>query len=71
MQNSKRNKGSGKQGFTVKFVDDEGEAMALCRARNTGSGPEVFVVADGPEDNFAVMPLREAIAAELFYRWSV
>ena len=56
----------------LRFFDTELEAEAHMRklnrvaARNT-----MFVLVDGPEDNFAVMDIDSAIENDFLYRWAV
>ena len=53
----------------------EAEAEQYMRMINStqrmNSRPEFVVLVDGPEDDYAVMPLRDAIENEFLYRWTV
>jgi hypothetical protein len=58
----------------LKMFKSENLAMDLMRAKNracklAGNFRELFVVTDGPENNFAVMDLKSAIELAGGYKW--
>ena len=56
----------------LRFHSTEAAAMESMRVMNRAHAQgdrAVFVVTDGPEDNFAVMDLPTAIEMELPYKW--
>ena len=53
----------------VKFFETEDEAMSWMRLKNQTAVRGLYVVAPGPEDNWAVTDLRTAIELGSFYRW--
>jgi hypothetical protein len=60
----------------LKTFKSESRAMDLMRLKNracklAGNRRDMFVVADGPEDDWYVMDLRSAIELGSGYRWEV
>lgn len=60
----------------IQFFDTESEADWTMNARNqarrrAGNRRDLFVVVDGPENNFAVMHIDDAIKGGFNYRWEV
>ena len=51
--------------------DAEGFMRIRNHAESQNPRPELVVLVDGPEDDFVVMSLREAIEEEFPYKWSV
>lgn len=58
----------------LRLYDTEAQAEdAVRRLNRTASGDarrSLVVLVDGPDDDFAVMDLREAIEAGITYRWA-
>jgi hypothetical protein len=54
----------------LRFYPTESDALDAMRSKNDSHRDgALFVVTDGPEDNFAVMDLKTAIEMELPYKW--
>ena len=56
----------------LQLFPTEAEALDVMRRRNrarVGQRCPVFVVVDGPDDDFAVVDLESAIEMEMPYRW--
>ncbi len=61
-----------KQPAYLKFFADKSAALQWARIKNTACRlPRwLWVVADGPNDDFAVLDIRTAIEGEHLYEWS-
>jgi len=57
----------------LKMFKSELNAEAFMRRLNRAAKDrhDVYVITDGPEDNFAIMDLRSAIELGHGYRWEV
>jgi hypothetical protein len=58
-----------------KEFDDKDEAEDWMRMKNAacrraGNKRDVYVLVDGPDDNFVVMDLRTAVESGFLYTWS-
>jgi len=51
-------------------IKEDAHDYMLMKNRTTVRGP-IYVMVDGPEDDFAVMPLNEAVENNFVYSWSV
>jgi len=60
---------------TMRRFQTEAEAESFMRLTNqaqvSARRPRFVVLVDGPEDDYYVMDLGDAIEAEFLYRWSV
>ncbi len=57
---------------TFASADEAGDSMkAKNRAAQRAGSGDIFVLVDGPEDDFVVMDLEQAVANGLLYSWEI
>lgn len=56
----------------IQFFSNRDDAWAAMRTANRAARDgAIRVLCDGPDGNFAVMPLNEAIANDFPYEWAI
>jgi hypothetical protein len=58
--------------WDMRTFADEAVALDAMRGLNRHSRFKTWVMVEGPDDNeFTILPMRDAIDGEFFYRWEV